>query len=166
MKYSISGPVLVTGGAGFIGSHIVDRLVNDGIETVALDNLSTGMISNLANNEGKKKFSFIKEDMCNSKGVRNTLKGIKTVFHMAADPEVRTGFENPESTYRENLKNTFYLLEEIRKHDETVPFLYTTGHYESEDLLRAIKLGVTEFFVKPLDAKEIISYIQKFYYQH
>ena len=60
MRYSISGPVLVTGGAGFIGSHIVDRLVNDGIETVALDNLSAGMISNLANSEGKKNFSFIK----------------------------------------------------------------------------------------------------------
>ena len=130
MKYSINGPVLVTGGAGFIGSHIVDRLVNDGIETVALDNLSTGMISNLANSEGKKNFSFIKEDMCNSKGVRNTLKGIKTVFHMAADPEVRTGFENPESTYRENLKNTFYLLEEIRKSDvEKMIFASTSAVY-------------------------------------
>jgi len=57
--------------------------------------------------------------------------------------------------------NGLDLLEKIRTHDETVPFLYTTGHYESDDLLRAIKLGVTEFFVKPLNVKEIISYIQK-----
>ena len=59
----MSGPVLVTGGAGFIGSHVVDRLVNDNIETIALDNLSTGMISNLSNNEGKKNFSYIKKYM-------------------------------------------------------------------------------------------------------
>jgi len=57
--------------------------------------------------------------------------------------------------------NGLDLLEKIREHDESVPFLYTTGHYESEDLIRAIKLGVTEFFVKPLDVKEIITYIQK-----
>ncbi len=136
MKYSISGPVLVTGGAGFIGSHIVDRLVNDGIETVALDNLSAGMISNLANSEGKKKFSFIKEDMSNLEGIKNTLKGIKTIFHMAADPEVRTGFENPESTYRENLKNTFYLLEEIRKSDvEKLIFASTSAVYGDAHVL-------------------------------
>ena len=136
MKYSISEPVLVTGGAGFIGSHIVDRLVNDGIETVALDNLSAGMISNLVNTEGKKKFSFIKEDMCNSEGVRNALKGIKTVFHMAADPEVRTGFENPESTYRENIKNTFYFLEEIRKSDvEKLIFASTSAVYGDAQVL-------------------------------
>jgi len=57
--------------------------------------------------------------------------------------------------------NGLDLLEEIRKIDEGVPFLYTTGHYDSNDLLRAIKLGVTEFYIKPLDAKEIITYIQK-----
>ena len=130
MKYSINGPVLVTGGAGFIGSHIVDRLVNDGIETVALDNLSAGMISNLTNSEGKKNFSFIKEDMSNLERIKNTLKGIKTIFHMAADPEVRTGFENPESTYTENLKNTFYFLEEIRKSDvEKIIFASSSAVY-------------------------------------
>jgi len=136
MKYSISGPVLVTGGAGFIGSHIVDRLVNDGIETVALDNLSAGIISNLANSEGKENFSFIKQDMSNLEEMKNTLKGIKTIFHMAADPEVRTGFENPESTYRENLKNTFYLLEQIRKSDvEKLIFASTSAVYGDADIL-------------------------------
>ena len=46
MEYLLEGPVLVTGGAGFIGSHISDRLVDNGIDVIALDNLSTGMISN------------------------------------------------------------------------------------------------------------------------
>ncbi|NQY92638.1 MAG: response regulator [Campylobacteraceae bacterium] len=57
--------------------------------------------------------------------------------------------------------NGLDLLDEIRKYDESVPFLYTTGDYKSEELIRAIKLGVTEFFVKPLNVKEIITYIQK-----
>ena len=66
MEYLLEGPVLVTGGAGFIGSHISDRLVDNGIDVIALDNLSTGMISNLSKNEGKKNFRFIKEDLNNA----------------------------------------------------------------------------------------------------
>lgn len=57
--------------------------------------------------------------------------------------------------------NGIDLLEEIRKHDENVPFIFTTGYYKPEDLLKAIKLGVSEFFIKPLNAKEIIFHIQK-----
>jgi len=57
--------------------------------------------------------------------------------------------------------NGLDLLEEIREHDPEVPFVYTTGFYESKNLLKAIKLGVSEFFVKPIDAKEIIIHIQK-----
>jgi UDP-glucose 4-epimerase len=110
-----SGPVLVTGGAGFIGSHIVDRLIDNEIEVKALDNLSTGKISNLSKSKDKKSFSFIKEDLKNTKKINRLLKDIKIVFHMAADPEVRTGFDDPSSSYRENVRNTFYLLEEIRK---------------------------------------------------
>jgi len=53
-----SGPVLVTGGAGFIGSHIVDRLTDDGIEVKALDNLATGIISNLSKSKNKKNIQF------------------------------------------------------------------------------------------------------------
>lgn len=57
--------------------------------------------------------------------------------------------------------NGLELLEEVRKYDENVPFIFTTGYYEAANLLSAIKLGATEFFVKPLDAKEIIIHIQK-----
>ncbi len=57
--------------------------------------------------------------------------------------------------------NGLDLLEEIRTYDAEVPFIITTGFYESENLLTAIKLGVSEFYVKPIDAKEIITHIQK-----
>jgi UDP-glucose 4-epimerase len=109
------GSILVTGGAGFIGSHIVDKLVADEIDVTALDNLSTGKLSNLSLSDSKKNFHFKKEDLGNQEGIKNALVDIETVFHMAADPEVRTGFDNPESSYRENVRNTFYLLEQIRK---------------------------------------------------
>jgi UDP-glucose 4-epimerase len=109
------GPTLVTGGAGFIGSHLVDKLVKEDVNVVALDNLATGKLSNLSQSDGKKNFRFIKEDLNNPEVIRKSLQDIETVFHMAADPEVRTGFDNPESSYRENVRNTFFLLEEIRK---------------------------------------------------
>ncbi len=57
--------------------------------------------------------------------------------------------------------NGLDLLEEIRKYDENVPFVYTTAHYEAENLLKAIKLGASEYYIKPLDAKEIITHIEK-----
>ena len=109
------GSTLVTGGAGFIGSHIVDRLVAEDVKVTALDNLSTGKLSNLSECDSKKNFCFVKEDLNNPTEVRKLLNDIEIVFHMAADPEVRTGFDNPESSYRENVRNTFFLLEEIRK---------------------------------------------------
>src|SRR5690348_8420229 len=109
------GPTLVTGGAGFIGSHLVDKLVGENVDVVTLDNLATGKLSNLSVSNGKKNFRFIKEDLNNPEEIKKSLQNIETVFHMAADPEVRTGFDNPESSYKENVRNTFFLLEEIRK---------------------------------------------------
>ncbi len=106
---------LVTGGAGFIGSHIVDKLVDDEISVKCLDNLSTGKISNLKSCENKNNFDFIKADLKNSEEIKKSLEDIKIIFHMAADPEVRTGYQDPGSSYRENLRNTFLLLEEVRK---------------------------------------------------
>lgn len=124
------GPILVTGGAGFIGSHIVDKLTSNGIEVRGFDNLATGHISNLSRSIHKKTFTFIKGDLGNSKQIRKSLKDIKIVFHMAADPEVRTGFENPNSSYNENVKNTFYLLDEIRKSSvEKIVFASSSAVY-------------------------------------
>ena len=131
-----SGPVLVTGGAGFIGSHIVDKLTDKGIEVKALDNLATGKISNLSKSKDKKTFNFIKEDLSNIKEVNHSLKDIKVVFHMAADPEVRTGFVDPGSSYRENVRNTFYLLEEIRKSNiEKLVFASSSAVYGDAKIL-------------------------------
>lgn len=130
------GSTLVTGGAGFIGSHIVDKLVSDQVDVIALDNLSTGKLSNLSESNGKKNFQFVKEDLNNHDGIKKTLENIETVFHMAADPEVRTGFENPESSYKENIRNTFYLLEQIRKSNvKRIVFTSTSAVYGDASIL-------------------------------
>tara|TARA_B110000438_G_scaffold49109_1_gene49561 strand:- start:4264 stop:5223 length:960 start_codon:yes stop_codon:yes gene_type:complete len=107
------GKIVITGGAGFIGSHLTQKLIEENNEVVVLDNLSTGNKLNLNSFIGKKKFKLIVEDLRNIKS--NYLKDTDTVFHMAADPEVRTGFSDPKLAYDQNIKNTFELLENIRK---------------------------------------------------
>src|SRR5256712_14207947 len=92
---------LVTGGAGFIGSHVVDRLMSRGAAVKVIDNLSAGNISNLSAHKHNKKFHFINKDLNNYESLKTFLKDVKIVFHIAADPEVRTGFEHPEISYRE-----------------------------------------------------------------
>ena len=107
------GKIMITGGAGFIGSHLTQKLINENNEVVVLDNLSTGNKSNLNSCIDRKNFKLIVEDLKNQ--TSDHLKDIDTVFHMAADPEVRTGFSDPKSAYDQNIKNTYQLLESIRK---------------------------------------------------
>ncbi|MEM3065375.1 MAG: GDP-mannose 4,6-dehydratase [Candidatus Nitrosotenuis sp.] len=108
------GSSLVTGGAGFIGSYLAETLIRNQIQVSVLDNLSTGRIDNLINCKGKKNFKFFKKDLGNLKDA-GFLDGIETVFHFAADPEVRTGYQNPQDSFNQNIRNTFYLLQKIRK---------------------------------------------------
>lgn len=142
MKYSDDnflqnvGTVLVTGGAGFIGSHVVDRLMSTGTKVRVFDNLSAGNISNLSSHEGNEKFHFINKDLNDSESLKESLKDVKVIFHMAADPEVRNGFEHPEISYRENIQNTFHLLEQIRKsHVENILFTSSSTVYGEPDTM-------------------------------
>lgn len=135
-SYLNKGLTLVTGGAGFIGSHVVDRLVHYGTEVRVFDNLSAGNISNLSAHKDNKKFHFIKKDLNDTESLSESLKDVKVVFHIAADPEVRTGFEHPEISYRENIRNTFYLLEQIRKSDvETILFTSSSTIYGEPNIM-------------------------------
>jgi len=108
-------PTMITGGAGFIGSHIAERLVSKNIDVVVLDNLSNGTRENLGSCVGKSSFRFITDDLTNPKELLTNLKNIKTVYHIAAYPEVRTGFNNPGLSYKDNVYATYQLLENIRK---------------------------------------------------
>jgi len=130
------GASLVTGGAGFIGSHLVERLISIGAETKVVDNLSAGKLSNLSFCKENKKFSFEKIDLNDPNDLKKSLENVKTLFHFAADPEVRTGFDHPEKSFRENIQTTFNLLEQIRKSDvKRILFTSSSTVYGEPDVI-------------------------------
>ena len=102
--------VLVTGGAGFIGSQIVDKLLGSGFEVTVLDNLSAGKLENIASHQSRNDFHFIKGDVGNFDLVKNVLKDIDAVFHEAALVSVTGSVENPTSTNEVNVTGTLVVL--------------------------------------------------------
>ena len=102
--------ILVTGGAGFIGSHIVDQLLDEGFKVRVLDNLSTGEKKNLAQHQNNKSFQFIEGDIRNLDLVKNTVKGVDAVFHEAALVSVTRSVEDPILSNEVNITGTVNLL--------------------------------------------------------
>jgi UDP-glucose 4-epimerase len=102
--------VLVTGGAGFIGSHIVDRLVGNGYAVKVIDNLSTGNLANIKNHVETGKIDFVKGDICDATLVKQTVKDVDVVIHLAATTSVPLSIENPQVTYDNNVAGTLNLL--------------------------------------------------------
>jgi nucleoside-diphosphate-sugar epimerase len=102
--------VLVTGGAGFIGSHIVDKLIEAEVEVTVLDNLETGQMENIAQHKQNDKFHFIKGDIRNFRLVKNSVKDMDAVFNIAAIVSVTRSIENPLLANDVNLKGTLNLL--------------------------------------------------------
>ena len=109
MKY------LVTGGAGFIGSNLVDALMEEGHEVIAFDNLSSGEESYVAHHMGNDKFKLIKGDLMDPPSIEEATKGIEFVFHLAANPDVRHGIERTRIDLEQGTIATHNLLEAMRK---------------------------------------------------
>jgi len=110
-------PILVTGGAGFIGSHLVDRLVKEGFSVRVIDNLSSGRLENLAQHRDDPRVEIIIGDLKKMEDALKAVDGVDTVFHFAANPEVRVSTTNPETHFNENVVATFNLLEAMRRKD-------------------------------------------------
>lgn len=103
---------LVTGGAGFIGSHLVTRLVRDGVRVRVLDNLLTGSLQNLAQVEGQ--FEFIPGDVRDAAAVNKAVDGVEVVFHQAALASVPMSIENPVATHDVCVTGTINILNAAR----------------------------------------------------
>ena len=104
----MSSTCLVTGGAGFIGSHVAHRLVDDGLVVRVVDNLSTGDIRNLALLEGK--VEFLHGDLTSPETCRQAVEGVEVVYHLAALPSVPRSMEDPWGSYHHNVTATMQLL--------------------------------------------------------
>ena len=121
---------LVTGGAGFIGSHLVDRLVADGWEVTVLDNMSAGTRKNLAGHRNGKGFRTLEGDCTRAGDVDKALKRADVVFHLAANPEVRLQLSDPVACFRQNVYATYILLERMRTSSaESIVFTSTSTVY-------------------------------------
>ena len=113
----VQGLVLVTGGAGFIGSHIVDRLVEEGFRVRVVDNFSSGSLGSIRHHLGSGRVEVLGVDLKDPAKAEESVKGVDAVFHFAANPEVRVSTTNPEVHFNENVVATFNLLEAVRKGD-------------------------------------------------
>jgi UDP-glucose 4-epimerase len=106
---------LVTGGAGFVGSHLCEKLLNQGHSVVAYDNLILGKKENLKNCLQHPKFSFIKNDLCNDPGLSSVFKGCETVFHLAANSDISAGGKQPDIDLQNGFISTYRVLEAMRE---------------------------------------------------
>jgi len=105
---------VVTGGAGFIGSHLVELLISKGHEVVVIDNLSTGRPEFLALVKDDPRLRLMIGDLRDPQVALGSIKGADVVFHLAANPEVRLGAQDPASIYKNNVEVTFNVLEAMR----------------------------------------------------
>ena len=102
---------LVTGGAGFIGSHLVELLIAKGHEVIALDNLASGRLNNLSTIEANPKFKFFEADIRYSQSLQPAFVGIDWVFHLAGLADIVPSIEMPEQYFSVNVTGTFNVLE-------------------------------------------------------
>jgi UDP-glucose 4-epimerase len=100
----------VTGGAGFIGSHVVDRLVADGCWVRVVDNLSTGRLQNITGHLERGKVDFVEGDIRDASVVEKSVEDVDVVVHSAAVTSVPLSVENPSFTFDVNVKGTMNLL--------------------------------------------------------
>lgn len=106
---------LVTGGAGFIGSNLADRLLARGDEVVVYDNLSTGRREFLADALANPRCSLVEGDVLDGDTLAAAMRGVEMVFHLAANADVRFGTDHPQKDLDQNTIATFRVLEAMRQ---------------------------------------------------
>ncbi len=101
---------LITGGAGFIGSHLSEELLRRDCEVVVVDNLSTGSLDNLESINSDRRFRFIHDDVCNAKVMRKLIEQCDVIFHFAAAVGVQLVINRPIDTIKTNVHGTEVVL--------------------------------------------------------
>ena len=108
--------VIITGGAGFIGSHLADFLIDSDYEVVVVDNLSIGRLENISHLLVHSRFTFLQADITDFDAIEIVFKDADWVFHLAALADIVPSIENPNEYFRSNVNGTFNVLEVCRKY--------------------------------------------------
>ncbi len=111
---------LVTGGAGFIGSHLAERLLKDGNRVVVIDNLSTGSIENIESFKNEAEFNFVEGDICDAKLMETLGEQSDAIFHLAAAVGVKLIADRPVHTIETNISGTEVVLDAANKFNKSV----------------------------------------------
>lgn len=106
---------LVTGGAGFIGSHLAELLINQGHEVTVVDSLLSGRMKNLAAFSGHPRFRFVQADIRDGAAIAPAFEGVDWVFHLAGLADIVPSIEMPDQYYSTNVTGTFNILECARR---------------------------------------------------
>ena len=125
MNYTQPMNILITGGAGFIGSHLTDKLVAEGHAVTVLDNLSTGRMENIQHHLASKKITFVEGSILDVDLVNKLISGSEYVFHLAAAVGVFNIVNNPLSSLLTNIRGTENVLESSHQHG--IPILIASS---------------------------------------
>jgi len=120
---------LITGGAGFIGGHLTDRLLEEGHHVHVLDNLSTGRRANVERWVGHERFRLTVGDVCDEEGLAEAVDGCDRIVHLAAAVGVKRVMKRPVETIRTNVGGTEAVLDAARAHDAKVLLASTSEIY-------------------------------------
>jgi UDP-N-acetylglucosamine/UDP-N-acetylgalactosamine 4-epimerase len=152
--------ILITGGAGFIGSNLIDYFLSRGLDVVCLDNLSTGFEHNIAHNYENPNFSFIKGDIRDIGSCKEAIAGCDVVSHQAALGSVPRSIQDPATTNAVNISGFLNML--IAARDEGVKrFVYAASSSTYGDSKQLPK--VEEEIGRPLSPYAVTKYVNELY---
>ena len=157
---ALKGMVLVTGGAGFIGSHIASRFAANGARVRIIDDLSTGYLQNVEEIGGD--VDFVQASLTDEKEVRRALEGVEVVFHEAAIPSVPRSVENPRQTHAACVDATFNLLV-LAKEQKVRRFVYAASSSAYGDQPKLPK--VEDMLPEPLSPYAVAKLVGEYYAQ-
>jgi len=127
---------VVTGGAGFIGSHLVDRLVSEGYSVTVLDNMSYGFLENLEGHRNDEGVTVLDVDLRDAKRLEEVFRGHDVVFHMAAHADIRRSLEDHRADLENNVLGTLNVLEAMYKNRvQNLVFASTSALYGEAEVM-------------------------------